>query len=111
MNPIGQYLWTIPAAPFVASLLILCLVHKRRAVIALAITGQICALILAVVAFGCSIVHAPGWRSFYNFAWFTVGEMPVRIGWLLDPLTAVMLLMIAFVSLCIFVFSVGSMSE
>jgi len=111
MNPIVQYLWTIPAAPLVASLLILCLVHNRRAVIALAITGQICALILAVVAFGCSIVHAPGWRSFYNFAWFTVGEIPVRIGWLLDPLTAVMLLMIALVSLCIFVFSVGYMSE
>ncbi len=75
-----------------------------------AISGQVCALILAVVAFGWSM-QAPGWRGFYNFTWFTFGEAAVRIGWLLDPLTAVMVVMIALVSLCIFIFSVGYMAE
>ena len=109
-NLFVQYLWLIPAFPLAASLLILFLARTRPMAAGVAISGQVCALILAVVAFGWSI-QAPGWRGVYNFTWFTFGETAVRIGCLLDPLTAVMVVMIALVSLCIFIFSVGYMAE
>ncbi len=107
---IGSYLWLIPVAPLLASLLIVSLTKGRnRAGAGLAIAGQIVGLVLSLAAFG-STLGAPGYRVFHNFTWFIFGEQTLRLGFLLDPLTAVMLVMITFVSLWIFVFSVGYMA-
>ncbi|HMJ04991.1 MAG TPA: NADH-quinone oxidoreductase subunit L [Chthoniobacterales bacterium] len=112
MNPwIVANLWLMPAVPLAVSLLVLSLDNSRRKPAAgLAIGGQILALILAMIAF-LPTLQTPGWRAFHNITWFIAGEQAVRIGWLLDPLTAAMLLMITFVALWIFVFSVGYMAE
>ena len=75
----------------------------------LAIIGQIAALALAIMAF-LPTLQTPGFRAFHNFTWFTFGEQALRIGWVLDPLTAAMLVMITFVGLWIFVFSIGYMA-
>jgi NADH-quinone oxidoreductase subunit L len=105
------HLWLVVAAPLVASLIILSLDNSRqRAAASIAVLGQIIALLLAVMAFLPTLKSA-GYRAVYNFTWFTFGENAVRIGWVLDSLTAVMLVMITFVSLCIFVFSIGYMAE
>ena len=97
--------------PLAASLVILSLANSRRRIgAALAIIGQVVALTLAVMAF-LPTLRAPGWRAFHNFTWFTFGEQALRIGWVLDPTTAVMLMMITFVGLCIFVFSIGYMAD
>jgi NADH-quinone oxidoreductase subunit L len=111
MNPwIVTNLWLIPAAPLVVSLLILSLANARRKTGAtLAILGQVAALALAVLAF-LPTLQTPGWRVFHNFTWFTFGEHALRLGWVLDPLAAAMLVMITVVGLCIFVFSVGYMA-
>ena len=112
MNPwIITNLWLIPAIPLAISLLILSLPNTQRtASAALAISGQFIAFVLSVIAF-LPTLQAPGWRAFHNFTWFTFGEQSLRLGWVLDPLTAAMLLMITFVALWIFVFSVGYMAE
>ena len=112
MTPwIVTHLWLIPAVPLLVSLLILSLPNpQRRASATIAIAGQVVALALAVIAF-LPTLQAFGWRSFHNVTWFTFGEQLLRIGWVLDPLTAAMLLMITFVALWIFVFSVGYMAE
>jgi NADH-quinone oxidoreductase subunit L len=103
-------LWLIPAIPLAASLLILSFANSRRKTAAtLAIFGQVAALALAVTAF-LPTLQAPGWRAFHNFTWFTFGEHALRLGWVLDPLTAAMLVMITFVGLWIFVFSIGYMA-
>jgi len=104
-------LWLIPAAPLGASLLILGLGRSRRTdAAALAIIGQIVALALAVAAF-LPTVQSPGYRAIRNFTWFTFGDNALRIGWVLDPLAAAMLVMITLVGLCIFIFSIGYMAE
>ncbi|HSH39844.1 MAG TPA: NADH-quinone oxidoreductase subunit L [Chthoniobacterales bacterium] len=112
MNPwIVPNLWIIPALPLLASLCILSLGKARRRPAALvAIFAQAAALVLAVAAFAPTLA-TPGFRATHNFTWFTFGENAVRIGFVLDPLTAAMLMMITFVSLCIFVFSTGYMAE
>ncbi|MEY2489323.1 MAG: NADH-quinone oxidoreductase subunit [Verrucomicrobiota bacterium] len=103
-------LWLIPAAPLAASLLILSLANSRRRTgAALAILGQVAALALSVIAF-LPTLQAPGFRVFHNFTWLTFGEHALRIGWVLDPLAAAMLVMITFVGLWIFVFSTGYMA-
>src|SRR5438094_632438 len=105
------YLWLIPAAPFAASPVILSLSNARRkSAAALAVTGQALALAMSMVAFAVSM-QTPGFRAVQNFTWFTFGEQALRLGFVLDPLAAAMLVMIALVGLCIFVFSVGYMAE
>jgi len=111
MNPwIVTNLWLIPVAPLAVSLIILSLANSRRKTGAtLAIIGQLAAFALAVIAF-LPTLQAAGWRAFHNFTWFTFGEHGLRIGWVLDPLTAAMLVMITFVALWISVFSTGYMA-
>jgi NADH-quinone oxidoreductase subunit L len=104
-------LWLIPAVPLAASLAILSLASShRKSAAALAILGQIIALALAVAAF-VPTLQTQGFRVIHNFTWFTFGENALRIGWVLDPLAAVMLIMITLVGLCIFIFSVGYMAD
>ena len=83
---------------------------RRSAAAGLAIAGQVVALVLSSLPSGRRCKR-PATASFHNFTWFTFGEQTLRLGLVLDPLTAVMLVMITFVSLCIFVFSVGYMAE
>src|SRR6266513_2262287 len=105
------YLWLIPAAPFAASLVILSLSNARRkSAAALAVAGQALALAMSMVALAVSM-QAPGFRAVQNFTWFTFGEQALRLGFILDPLAAAMLVMILLVGLCIFVFSIGYMAE
>ena len=105
---IVSHLWLIPALPLIMSLGILALA-SRNAAAGLAIVGQAVALILSLAAFVATLA-TPGYRVFHNFTWFTFGEQALRLGLVLDPLAAVMLVMITLVSLCIFVFSVGYMA-
>jgi len=103
--------WLIPAAPIIASLLILGAGKSARvAAVAFAVIGQIAALTMSIFAF-VPTLHAHGFRAVQNFTWFTFGEQTLRIGFVLDPLAAAMLLMIALVGLCIFIFSIGYMAD
>ena len=103
-------LWLIPAVPLAVSLVVLSLANPQRSIAALlAIFGQIVAFILAIMAF-LPTPQMPGFRAVHNFTWFTFGDQALRIGWMLDPLAAAMMVMITLVGLCIFVFSVGYMA-
>jgi NADH-quinone oxidoreductase subunit L len=103
-------IWLIPAVPLAVSLVVLSLANPQRSIAALlAIFGQVFALILAIVAF-LATLQTPGFRAVHNFTWFTFGDQALRIGWVLDPLAAAMMVMITLVGLCIFVFSVGYMA-
>jgi NADH-quinone oxidoreductase subunit L len=47
----------------------------------------------------------------FNFPWLQYGVEWLKLGWMLDPLTAVMLVMVTFVGLLIFIYSTGYMSH
>ena len=112
MNPgIVSNLWLLPAVPFAVAIVILSLGKSRRKSAAvLAIGGQIVVLAISIVAF-LPTLQTHGFRAVQNFTWFTFGEQTLRLGFVLDPLAAAMLVMISLVSLCIFVFSVGYMAD
>jgi NADH-quinone oxidoreductase subunit L len=106
-----DHLWLIPAVPFAASLIILSSSNARRkTAAALAVLGQVAVLAMSIIAF-LPTLKIQGFRAVQNFNWFTFGEHALRLGFLLDPLAAAMLVMITLVGLCIFVFSVGYMAD
>ena len=108
---ITQNVWLIPATPIIVGLLILGIGRTVRMPSAiLAVIGQVAALTMSIFAF-VPTLRAHGFRVVENFTWFTFGEQSLRIGFVLDPLAAAMMLMITLVGLCIFVFSIGYMAE
>jgi NADH-quinone oxidoreductase subunit L len=56
-------------------------------------------------------LQSPATHAVYNFDWFALGHGAVRLGFLLDPLTAFMCVMVTFVGTLIFIFSTGYMKE
>ncbi len=110
-SAIVTHLWLIPAVPFAASLLIFCLSNAQsKSAAALAVAGQVAALAMSILAF-LPTLQMSGFRAVQNFTWFTFGEQTLRLGFVLDPLAAALLVMIALVGLCIFVFSAGYMAD
>ena len=105
-------LWLIPAAPLVAALLILGFgKHARRAAAVSRHPRAGHRFGPVDLRFRCRRCTLTAFAPFDNFTWFTFGEQSLRIGFVLDPLTAAMLVMITFVGLCIFVFSIGYMAD
>src|SRR5262249_21839563 len=104
-------LWLIPALPLLAAGLSALLKQRRRALAAaLAIGSMVLAFALSCAAFVETLGgHAA--RQWVNFDWFTLGETTVKLGWVLDPLTAAMLVMVTFVGTLIFIYSVGYMAH
>jgi NADH-quinone oxidoreductase subunit L len=113
MGNIVHNLWLIPTLPFAAAALIaLAKQPYRKFAASLSIGSMIGSLILSCVAFKHALQHASGGeREVFNFQWFKFGDQVLKLGWVLDPLTAVMLVMVCFVGLLIFIYSVGYMSH
>ncbi len=115
MDRIVEHLWIIPALPLLAAGIIALLKRPhRKPAAALAIGSLGLAFLVSCVAFAATLHPAAGAgtvRLTHNFAWFDLGESTLRLGWLLDPLTAGMLVMVTFVGSLIFVFSVGYMAH
>jgi NADH-quinone oxidoreductase subunit L len=114
METVVQYLWLIPALPLVmAGLGALLPRAQRRLAAGLAIGGMAVSWLLSCVAF-CASLTAHPFRETWNFRWFDLGATAataVQLGWVLDPLTAIMLMMVTFLSLLIFVYSLGYMAQ
>jgi NADH-quinone oxidoreductase subunit L len=103
-----RYLWLIPVLPLLAAGVgSLLKREQRRFAATIAITSISLSFVLAMVAF----VHLLGQpeRLFFNFPWMQFGSDWVKLGWMLDPLAAVMLVMVTFVGLLIFIYSVAYM--
>jgi NADH-quinone oxidoreductase subunit L len=105
---IVRYLWLIPALPILAAGIGAVLKQSQRKFAAtLAISAMSFSFVLAVVAFAHLLLEPA--RLFLNFPWMQFGSEWVKLGWVLDPLAAVMLVMVTFVGLLIFIYSVSYM--
>lgn len=112
---LAQNLWLIAALPLAAAgLTALAKQRQRRFAASLAMGSMVLACVLSGVAFVETLqrpasgeVH----RVVANFTWMQLGEGVLRLGWVLDPLGAIMLVMVSFVGLLIFIYSVGYMAH
>ena len=109
MESIIQYLWLIPTAPLLAAGAGALLPRRRRRLSAgLAIGAISISFLLSCAAFWATM-HSG--RATSNFRWFDFGTTSVQMGWVLDPLGVIMAVMVALVSLLIFIYSLGYMAK
>ncbi len=106
-----QHLWLIPALPLAAAVIGALVPRSGRTLAAGAAIGAMAgAFVLACLALAGALAD-PAAHQVFNFNWFDLGHGALRLGFLLDPLTAFMCVMVTFVSLLIFIFSTGYMKE
>lgn len=103
----AQQVWLIPGLPLLAAAIGALTPRRGRRLAAGAAIGAMAAAFLISCAALCSALANPALHAFHNFAWFDLGSSALRLGWLLDPLTAFMCVMVTFVGLLIFIFSTG----
>jgi NADH-quinone oxidoreductase subunit L len=112
---ISQNLWLIPALPLLAAGVTALAKRPQRTLAAsLAIGSMGGSFLLSCCAFVETLGDHPGTgveRQVHNFNWLQFGHAYLQLGWVLDPLTAVMLVMVTFVGLLIFIYSVGYMAH
>ena len=81
----------------------------------LAIGSMALGFLLSLCAFAATLGHHgeghEAFREVFSFNWIQFGGQWMDIGWVLDPLTAIMLMMVTFVGMLIFIFSVGYMAH
>ncbi len=115
MTWIVQNLWLIPVLPALAAgLNAFAKQRNRKFAASVAIGSMFLSLLLSLFAFAQVIgLSSSGVQSrqVFNFPWFQVGSEWLKLGWVIDPLAAVMLVMITFVGLLIFIYSIGYMSH
>ena len=112
---ITRMLWLIPAVPVLASGVIALMKQPKRKMAATMAIGSLgFSLLLALIAFAHVVAgwsHGVAVRETVNFTWLQFGASNVDLGWVLDPLSALMLVMVTFVGLLIFIYSVGYMAH
>jgi NADH-quinone oxidoreductase subunit L len=107
------YAWVIPVIPL-ASFLGIGFFGRRwgmkSSLVGIAAVGATLVLSLAVLI---SFAHArAGGPAAFDFAWLwaRVGNIPISLGYQVDALTAIMLVMVSLVSLMVHIYSAGYMA-
>ena len=109
MDAPAAHLWLIPALPLLAAGLGSVTPRSgRRFAAGVAIAALLGSLVLSLLALHRALAD-PAAHLTCNFAWFDLGTGAMRLGWLLDPLNALMGVMVSGVGLLIFIFSLGYM--
>ncbi len=116
LQHLAQQQWLIPFFPLVAAAIQSLLKRPgRKASAALTIIAMGLSCVFALRAFFATMGgggdHHGVERAIFNFTWFTFGTTNLDIGFVLDPLTAGMAAMVAFVGFWIFVNATGYMAD
>src|SRR5215211_1038267 len=91
---------------------VLAFAKRRHRVLAgtVAILAMTTSFVIACRAFAATLSHHGAHQTF-SFPWLQFGQTTLRLGWVLDPLTAAMIVMVTFVGTLIFIFSIGYMAH
>ena len=106
-----NYVWLIPLLPLVAAAVG---AAAPKNGFKLASSAAIGAMAIAFLLSCGALVTAlanPAAHATANFNWFDLGHGALRLGWVLDPIAAFMLVMVTFVGSLIFIFSTGYMHD
>ncbi len=117
LQHLAQQQWLIPLFPLVAAAIQSLLkrpARKLSATLTIGAMGLSC--VFALRAFFATIggpggEHHEVERAIFDFTWFKFGNTSLDMGFILDPLTAGMAAMVAFVGFWIFVNATGYMAE
>ena len=96
----------LPLAAFAVNILLGKSIIKEKAHV-VAILGVFCSFVFSVLTF--AEVVAGHTANVDAFSWIVSGNFKVSVGFLIDPLTAIMLIVVTSVSLLVHLYSVGYM--
>jgi len=110
---IVEHLWWIPFLPFLAAGVTALLPRaQKKASAGIVVAAMAVSLALSLMAWMHLLKGGPGEQHLTsNFNWLPYGDTMIKLGFLLDPLSAMMLFVVSFVSLLVFIFSTGYMDE
>ncbi len=100
----------IPVLPLIAALVNGLLGHRYAPALAARVAvGAVGLSFLCTIAILAGVLSDPTPREVIAYAWIVGGELHVNLGFLIDPLTTVMLMVVTGVGLLIHVYSIGYM--
>ena len=107
-------LWLVPLLPLLAGGITAFMpdrLGRPASWLALAALGVSC--VIALAAFTCTLAPAHGHAFHLETAstWFSFGDITLKVGLVLDPLSAAMGAMVTFVAFWIFLYSTGYMKH
>jgi NADH-quinone oxidoreductase subunit L len=103
------YAWLVPLFPLVAYLLLLVLGKRAQEGLVTAI-GVLCTFASFIVSLPILFTVAKnGTEAPYLFHWLTIGKQTLTMGFEVNPLNALMLVVVTFVSTLVLLFSKGYM--
>jgi len=110
-----RLLWWVPLLPLLAGGIIAFLPNWRgRMASKLAIGALVVSCLISLAAFVGSWAPAGEGEPFRlatSYTWLTFGDVSLKVGLLLDPMSAAMVAMVTFVALWIFIYSIGYMEH
>ncbi len=111
LNP--NLLLAIPLAPLVAAIVagVFCSVLPRKLAAGLTILGVAASCAMSgIVAYQIFWQHAPVFNETV-YQWLVSDGLEMKVGFLVDQLTALMMVVVTFVSLCVHVYTIGYMKD
>jgi NADH-quinone oxidoreductase subunit L len=101
----------VPLAPLFGAIIagLFCRVIPRRAAHALAIAGVAAAFVASIFIY--RDVAAGNTFDGPVYQWLSSGDYSFQVGFLIDPLTVTMMLVVSFVSLMVHVYTIGYMHD
>ena len=108
-----SYVWMIPVFPLIGTILNLFLIRSSRTAGLIASASVGVAFLIAVNAFFDLTALPENARSIevVVYSWINSGTLSVDVGFLIDPLSCVMMLVITGVGFLIHVYSIGYMAK
>lgn len=102
-----RLLWLVPAIPFASALVLAVIRLPRKAVAWLACCSIAAASVLSLIVAFTFIDNQPASGAYTQvfWTWFAAGGLRPRIALYLDPLSLIMMVVVAFVSFLIHVYS------
>jgi len=111
LNP--NLLLAIPLLPLVAAIVsgIFCSVLPRKLVHWLTIIGVAAACGMSIHVAGSIFFHGAETYNDTVYTWLVSDGITMKVGFLVDQLTALMMVVVTFVSLCVHVYTIGYMAD
>ncbi|KAA0451899.1 MAG: NADH-quinone oxidoreductase subunit L [Candidatus Thioglobus sp.] len=83
----------------------------KQATHTIAIIGVLISTILALMVFDQHILQQGAVFNENLYTWMQIGDLTISVGFLVDNLTAIMLVVVAFVSLMVHIYTIGYMRD
>ncbi|MEI6175376.1 MAG: NADH-quinone oxidoreductase subunit L [Verrucomicrobiota bacterium] len=111
---LSTILWLVPLLPLLAGGITAFLPDRHgKTASKIALGALFVSCLISIGAFICALHPAEGEKIILHTAstWFVFGDVALKVGILLDPMSAAMAAMVTFVAFWIFVYSTGYMSK